>query len=567
MKNSINAILLVILLTGTMFLSTNSFVDGETISKHYIFLLITILLGGISFAAYKGNVKVDLLSAVFILFITYLVVVIFYSNVNIQVIYYIGGFILYVVFKTLLDNKTITFCNNIIVTACVSQAIYGILQYTGVIKISSSFPITGSFDNPAGFAACTVLGIPFALFSAKTKSKTKYLYFISVAVICIALIFSQSRAGILSAFTMFVVYLYCRFIHSLPLKKKSLILSLITALSVSIFLFLFFFKQDSATGRYLIWQSALSVISENPIKGYGNGGFNAHYMSYQANYFQHNPNSDLAVLADNVVHPFNEYFFLAIEYGIIGLLLFLALISISLFYNKRKLSPYILAFISILVFASFSYPFRYSFVWMIFVYSLARLSINTPIIYSIKTKFQLLISVVLIAGLVFIGYWLYRDIQFEYKWNKVAKSSLMGKTKIVLPEYERLYTMWNGNPMFLYNYGAELNHIQKYEESIRILNECRKYLNDYDVTMLQADNYFKLKQWGEAEIYYKKASQMCPVRFVPLYYLYQVYDSAGLDLQAKDVAMDIINKPVKILSNDVVLIKSKMNSYLKEKLH
>ena len=40
-----------------------------------------------------------------------------------------------------------------IIISCALQALYGILQYWGVLQCTSSFRITGSFDNPAGFAS------------------------------------------------------------------------------------------------------------------------------------------------------------------------------------------------------------------------------------------------------------------------------------------------------------------------------------------------------------------------------------------------------------------------------
>jgi hypothetical protein len=51
-----------------------------------------------------------------------------------------------------------------IIISCALQALYGILQYWGVLQCTSSFRITGSFDNPAGFASSLCAGIPFLWF-------------------------------------------------------------------------------------------------------------------------------------------------------------------------------------------------------------------------------------------------------------------------------------------------------------------------------------------------------------------------------------------------------------------
>ena len=43
---------------------------------------------------------------------------------------------------------------SIIVSSCWLEAVYGILQYVGLFSSHATFRVTGSFDNPAGFATC-----------------------------------------------------------------------------------------------------------------------------------------------------------------------------------------------------------------------------------------------------------------------------------------------------------------------------------------------------------------------------------------------------------------------------
>ncbi len=48
----------------------------------------------------------------------------------------------------------------------------------------------------------------------------------------------------------------------------------------------------------------------------------------------------------------------------------------------------------------------------------------------------------------------------------------------MMPKYERLYfTSLKRNPLFLYNYGAELNVAGKFDRSVGILTECKKYFD------------------------------------------------------------------------------------------
>ena len=52
----------------------------------------------------------------------------------------------------------------IIVISCFLQAMFGVVQFFGFFQISTTLWVTGSFDNPAGFAACLCAGFPFVGF-------------------------------------------------------------------------------------------------------------------------------------------------------------------------------------------------------------------------------------------------------------------------------------------------------------------------------------------------------------------------------------------------------------------
>lgn len=60
---------------------------------------------------------------------------------------------------------------SIIVFSCWLQAVYGILQYVGLFSSHATFRMTGSFDNPAGFAACLCAGLPFGVFLIIHRNK------------------------------------------------------------------------------------------------------------------------------------------------------------------------------------------------------------------------------------------------------------------------------------------------------------------------------------------------------------------------------------------------------------
>ncbi len=456
---------------------------------------------------------------------------------------------------------------------CFMQACYGLCQLAGWLPSNhAKFAITGSFDNPAGFASVLAIGFPIILFLlSKSKNVAKYLASIILLVLAIAVFFSESRTGMLSilissiVFVLFQANIVGKFRQFRNCKLLTIVI-MICLLSGAYILYLQ--KKDSANGRLLIWKVSAKMIRDKSILGHGYGAFQAEYMDYQAVYFKNNPNSNFTQLADNVKHPFNEFIKVAVEFGLIGLAIILSIILFvlwKLIKSKHEKSGLILSgLVSFLVFACFSYPLQHVVVWILLAFYLLmflpskEISINnTPI--SVITRGIIFIVCVLCL------FYITKQIRAEMKWKTIAINSLRGNTEKMLPEYKKLYsTSLKQNPFFLYNYGAELNVAGKFDTSIEILNECKKRFNDYDLQMLLADNYYKKGEVERAIEVYKYASNMVPCRFLPLYNQFEIYKETAQYSDAAKCANDIVNKKIKIPSYTIRSIKAQAESYLKE---
>ena len=108
----------------------------------------------------------------------------------------------------------------------------------------------------------------------------------------------------------------------------------------------------------------------------------------------------------------------------------------------------------------------------------------------------------------------------------------------------------------------ELNRCGLSDESLRVAIECRSHWADYDLELLLASLYEQQREDACAEAHYRKASFMCPNRFVPLYRLVQLLDRTGQVDEAVRLAQQIVKKPVKIPSLQVDWIKEEMNDYI-----
>ena len=456
---------------------------------------------------------------------------------------------------------------------CIVQAFYGLCQFFSWLPSNhSKFAITGSFDNPAGFAAILSICFPISLFLlANTKKVARYFAVTGLTIILISIFLSYSRAGILAILISSLVFLL---LQTSVIKKirqfryyKLLPILVLGLLFIGIFA-LYNQKKDSADGRLLIWRVSSEMIKDKPIIGHGYDAFKAKYMDYQAEYFKDNPNSKYKLLANNIKHPFNEFIKTSVEFGLIGLTVILSIILFifwKILKSKNKNSQLVLGGLSsFLVFAFFSYPLHYVAVWLLLSFYLSMILplkeikiSNTPI--RIITK-----SAIVIACMFFLFHTV-GQIRAEIRWKEIAVNSLRGNTAEMLPEYDNLYPTLKSNPFFLYNYGAELSFIGEYDKSIIILTECREQFNDYDLQMLLAENYYKKGEYKKAIQTYQYVSNMIPCRFVPLYQAFEIYKETGQKDKALQYAMEIENKEVKIPSSTVSFIKSEATKYLSDK--
>ena len=454
----------------------------------------------------------------------------------------------------------------------ITQAVYGLGQYMHWFNnvSTTNFRMSGSFDNPAGFAAALSVCFPFTLFLlVKKELYWKIIGGLAALLFVVAIVLSQSRAGVIAILVISGIWavkaLNLTWMKSWS-KRTKIVGSAV--LIITILVGLYFLKKDSADGRLLIWQCSAHMIADKPLLGHGAGGFQREYMLYQADYFRTHPASSYAMRADIVKHPFNEFVLLLVEHGLVGGLLFglfVYLLIRKYRKNKNQETFYtMLCLTGIAVFACFSYPLGYPFVRLMAVFCTATIMHQETKTWKIpKGLFSVVkpVALVMTIGLlVFTGKMFYD----EYSWNAIAKRSLAGETKEVMPDYALQYKTMNRNGLFLYNYGAELNYINKWDKSVVLLTECANFYNDIDLQLLLADNYTQLKQYPKAERCFLLAHQMIPNRFIPLYRLALLYKEEGKIREARMIADIIVKKQVKVESIDVFTIKEEMRKLIQE---
>lgn len=453
--------------------------------------------------------------------------------------------------------------------ACAATGIYGILQYLGMVSSLSPYcRVTGSFDNPAGLAACLTAGLPFLFYGVHicekimAKGLLGALAILSLVAVCL----SESRSGIASVLVMAVAVFFPY--YKGWFKKRIWCFALLGLSLIVLSTVGYLMKKDSADGRLLIWKCALQMIADRPLTGHGLHAVEAKYMDYQARYLASYPNTSARQLADNVKHVFNEYLALGVCFGIVGWMALGGLVVVLLRCLRKRPSAEgrtgLLSLLGIGVFAAFSYPFAYPCIWVIAlfdVYLILRPLLS--IVFLRNVWFKVVSSVFCLSSACLLCILTVQRTMAELKWGMAAQASANGDPN-ALTVYRKLYPDLYRNPYFLYNYAAELHAARQYRRSQTVALHCAHYWSDYDLEILLGENLYKLQLYQEAEPHFIQACLMCPSRFVPFYGLYRLYQQQGLTEKSRRIGEYILHKPVKIDSDVTRAIRSEVRRDLEK---
>jgi len=444
----------------------------------------------------------------------------------------------------------------IILLSGVLLSCYGILQYVGIAKSVGTFTVKGNFDNTAGYASA--LSICFASSLCFLREKTSVFSIGCFVLISVGLLLSSSRSAFVSV--LGVLFIYNFDVVQRNRRARSLIL---LSFFIALFTAFTFGNKDSAKGRLLIWICSIEMIKDKPLVGHGPDGFQRSYMRYQADFFDKNPESSYAYLADNVSKPFNEYISAVVSFGIIGLfvvlglhILFIRTYAASAAKNRTLL----LCMVAVAIFSLFSYPLSYPFSWLVIIVALLE---NIPKNGS-KIRFPLvsLVKIAICAFCFYIAYTMSSNMYYDRKWFVLSKLAESNRDPTIAESYQDLFQHKKTDRYFLYNYASVLNRSRAYEKSKAITSKLKAYWHNYDLEILAAHNSLMLKQLEDAEESYLMAHHMCPSRFVPLYGVFEVCLKANRQEDAKSIAEKISLKAVKVESFVTKEIKKKAQEYL-----
>ncbi len=457
-----------------------------------------------------------------------------------------------------------------------------------------NFKITGNFINPDHFTgfigSFATLGI--ALYSFKSKVTIKFisnlglLNFLLALVLIPATTSRSSLLGLLISITYLAYHRYNlrKYMQTKFHTRKSKVVFILTAIGIGFVssTLIYHLKPDSAFGRLFIWKTTTNLILEKPLLGHGLEQFKILYNKEQAAYFASGFASDKEkMIAGNVDHAHNEFLHMWAELGLIGLLLFIGLLSSIFCYpskkqrglDKLKTNETILvcikaSLIYILIFSFFSFPLHIFSTLAVFFILLAlgtALNDNSSgiVITSRLPKLIFLISI-LSFFLAFGGYSL-KQYKLNKEWEKAKELLHFQLYEEAIFHFENLYPTFNKNGEYLFYYGGLLSTLEEFDKATLMLERAKSFYSDPNLFMLLADTYEKNKNYDKALLYYKYSWNIIPHKIYPLYRMVLVYKEIGNTKKAINIATKIVGMKDKVETAASLQIKEEMNDFIKGK--
>jgi tetratricopeptide (TPR) repeat protein len=429
----------------------------------------------------------------------------------------------------------------------VLEILYALLQLAGLVSNNYKYAyFSGSLNNPAIFGMllsfCIIISIYYA---TRTEGRIRVLWELLSLLYGVFILLSDSRTAILASVCGIVAILV---IESVSLQKLfsckcSRYIGLISIVAFCVAMY--YYKRNSADGRFLIWTVCMEMIKEKPLFGWGFDGYIAQYMNYQADYMNANPKSPFILLAGETQNPFNEFLHIAILYGVPCAAVFTGMIIFLVWFIKSRVNAFKSILLStvcvLIVWCFFCYPLNISFVWLIILFVILCLVPNEIHLYQPK----ICVGVVLALSMCTL-YMLGVSAIHDFRRLYVQESSVHWDYNQIKETYERMYSDYNEDLIFLYNYGALLHFYGDYQRSLEVFQQGTKYLSDYNMMLLMGDDYQKLERYEEAIACYKRAGEMIPSRYLPLYYQMKLYQENEDWDESHRIAYIILRKKNKI---------------------
>lgn len=343
------------------------------------------------------------------------------------------------------------------------------LQYISVLpNYNSYFKVASSFGNLDMLSSYLAMLLPFCYLGNKW---IRFRLSITILTVCLFLIL-QSRTAIVAFIITLLIYLISKQILS---KKMIVLICLSIVLSIVL---LVYWHPKSVFGRIYIWIVSFNMLIDKPL-GWGLYSFEKYYPEFQSQFTIENQDL-VSILNYDVVHsPYNEFLNIGVTFGILGLLLYVALV-IYILISAYKIKSSLLFPLLTYQIISLSY-FSFKIIPLTVLYLLC----SAIVISTSKTgSFHLFLSIkleriiLLCVGVIVIFH--FSLSLYSYRnWQKAIEQSSTPQTYMDAHQsFQKSYFFLKTNGRFLISY-AELQYkLGNKQKAFILMHQAECYFSD-----------------------------------------------------------------------------------------
>lgn len=440
-------------------------------------------------------------------------------------------------------------------------SVWGYLQYFEVVaSCHSSFTITGPYHNPGvlggimSFLLSIIICGAMPMLPILRKSK-KAFYMLSFVIVFSLPVFimTYARAAWLA---LIIAVLYVCYVEykSVLVGRKIIYLSCFIGCMIAFICFLYWLKPLSASGRLLIWKVSMQMIKDKPLTGFGRNGFEANYLYYQADYMQTKASEEEKYVAGNIHHAFNEPIRIAVEHGLVGLILYALFVLLVLRLPTRSSIAAHTAksvILAIIVWGMFSYPNQVFVIMTLLVLACAillkqysRITVRNckVMVFTWHLRYFFILISLLATILLSRHYYLYKDI-YIYQQSVRLKEEIKNPSRIKY-FHEKLPSDVSISLFYAYT----LQKGQAIKESMKVINFLEKTHPTPSLLIQKGELLQQLNCFSKAERAYILASAMVPKKQRARYKLALLYYYTNRKAEGIDMAKTLLSEKVKVYS-------------------
>lgn len=569
-----------IALAVSSFVSADNLADG-LVTGRFFWTYLVVLLGSVcllGFLTERKRLRITWVDGAWSLFISWACLSCF-SDGNVlsgRCAFLFSLLVLWFILRLLFlfRSETRGFLTGLWLTAALLEAINGMAQIYGfTYSHHSLFNLTGTFFNPGPYSGYLAIMLPWALHVALHNRKlTGHYAWLCVLVICVVLPAGKSRSAWIAALigSAWVMVCYYKtsiisYVRQYPKRTATMLLAGLLLLTGGVHS-MYNFKKDSADGRLLMWKVSAQIIRGQRGLGVGAGHFPEAFAEAQASYLKHASSQEKWV-AGCPEYAFNEYLQIAVELGILPLLLFLGVGGGAFLMAVRtKQSGIAGALIAFAIFAFSSYPLQLPDFWILWV-CLCTLAIPTE--YETENC-RVSVQRVGIIGMFLCSLFICISAADRYKayeqWKQLKILHNNKAYEAATKGYVTLYDILKNNPKYLFEAAQCLNHSKRQEEGSLYLRQAVRYSSDPMIRYVLAKNEQEAGNYTEAERQLLHAIDILPERIYPYYLLFNLYtDSAYFQTEKLiSVADSVLYKKPKVENQAIQEMRERVRKKLKE---